>query len=137
MEDNNEFSIYWIESFRQVYDDTGLELIFWEHHEIRVHESDFNDWEELKGKSKEDIINNWSEIQELLYLGDLYSDPLDEVDINLKDGSDVDEYPEHFGDYDSSTAHHEDGTYYCSYEEVKKSFEKLIELSRNYHKKTN
>ena len=131
-------SAYYIESYRQVYEDNSENFqngkcdkpyVYYESHEIRgLEEINLSEW---GYESKEDFLENFYD--ETSNLDDVF----DEVAINLDDGSDIDEdlLYERDLDFDSSTAHHEDDNCYFSYEEAKEAFNRLVEQSRNFHKK--
>ena len=131
-------SAYYIESYRQVYEDNFEDFqnkkcdepyVYYEQHEIRgLEEIDLSEW---GFESKEDFLENFEDVKSDLY------DVFDEASINLDDGSDIDEdlLYERDLDFDSSTAHHEDFNAYFSYEEAKEAFNRLVEQSRNFHKK--
>ena len=131
-------SAYYIESYRQVYEDNFEDFqnkkcdepyVYYEQHEIRgLEEIDLSEW---GFESKDDFLENFGEVKSDLY------DVFDEASINLDDGSDIDEdlLYERDLDFDSSTAHHEDFNAYFSYEAAKEAFNQLVEQSRNFHKK--
>ena len=131
-------SAYYIESYRQVYEDNFEDFqnkkcdepyVYYEQHEIRgLEEIDLSEW---GFESKDDFLENFGEVKSDLY------DVFDEASINLDDGSDIDEdlLYERDLDFDSSTAHHEDFNAYFSYEAAKEAFNRLVEQSRNFHKK--
>ncbi len=131
-------SAYFIESYRQVYEDNFEDFqnkkcdepyVYYEQHEIRgLEEIDLSEW---GFDSKDDFLENFEDVKSDL------DDVFDEASINLDDGSDIDEdlLYERDLDFDSSTAHHEDFNCYFSYDEAKDAFNRLVEQSRNFHKK--
>ena len=121
-------SAYRIDSYRQVLEfnsDDKEPYVYYEHHEIRG--DDDIDLSELGYESKEEYLDNWGDEQS--YLEDIH----DSANINLDDGSDVEEF-DYDLDYDSSTAYHEDFNCYFSYDDAKKAFDNLVEQSRNFYK---